>query len=175
MCIYVDQRTTLRCQFSSLPGGSQEWNSGHQVCWRGSLPAGPYYPLCLGLLWAGLSYFVSSIRCSFFFLLVVLETGPRGSPMLDKVLLQSSSYTVQGMCSGSATRDPDAVSESPPLFRISECKTSVPPKPSFFPCFPSSSYAMSSGSEVPWSYTRIPADFISFPWRQSSFYSVSVS
>lgn len=50
MCIYADQRTTLRCQFSSLPGGSQEWNSGHQVCWQGPLPAGPHYPLCLGLL-----------------------------------------------------------------------------------------------------------------------------
>lgn len=68
VCIYGDQRTALRCQFSSLPGGSQEWNSGHQVCWQEPSPAGPYYPLCLGLLWAGLSYVVSSVRCFFFFL-----------------------------------------------------------------------------------------------------------
>lgn len=116
VCIYGDQRTALRCQFSSLPGGSQEWNSGHQVCWQEPSPAAPYYPLCLGLLWAGLSYVVSSVRWFFFFffLPVVLGTGPSGLPMLDKVLLLSSSYTVQGVCSGSTTWNPDIISESPP-------------------------------------------------------------
>lgn len=100
-----------------------------------------------------MSWFI--LRCFFskvfffFFLRVVLGTGPRGLPMLDKVLLLSSSYTVQGVCSGSATRNPGVISESPPLFHISGCKTSIPPKPSFFPCFPSSSCATSSRSDVP--------------------------
>lgn len=93
MCIYVDQRPTLRCQFSSLPGGSQEWNSGHQVCWRGPLPAGPHYPPCLGPLWAGLSYFVSSIRCFFFLSPGGARDRTQRLAHARQGLLQSSSYS----------------------------------------------------------------------------------
>lgn len=37
MCIYADQRTTLRCQFSSLPGGSR--NGTRDIRFAGK---GPY-------------------------------------------------------------------------------------------------------------------------------------